>query len=87
VHTDATPDGLPGSGKGSMASSGIVNNGMSDLGAGIPSSRGLWMNEIQEDPGKVVAHPRIQLPSVPVIAHETCRETLGVCFVMSHMKH
>ena len=36
------------------------------------------MNGVEEEEGKCTKHRSIGLPSIPVTAHETCRETLGV---------
>lgn len=57
---------------GNGASNGATN------GAAESSSRGVWMNATEHEEGKCTQHVPIGLPSVPVIAHETCRETLGV---------
>lgn len=46
--------------------------------AGSISSPGVWMREIQDEQGKQAAMTQINLPQTPVIAHEDCRETIGV---------
>ena len=42
------------------------------------TSPGVWMREIQDEQGKQAAMTQINLPKTPVIAHEDCRETIGV---------
>ena len=49
------------------------------------TSPGVWMREIQDEQGKQAAMTSIHLPQTPIIAHEDCRETIGVCAVPLHI--
>jgi hypothetical protein len=62
----------PSDGCAAAAENGAAQNGAS------PNSRGVFMNAIEDVEGKCTKHSAIGLPSVPVIANEMCRETLGV---------
>lgn len=57
---------------------GTAPGGTKENGAAGGRTSGIWMNGVEEEEGKCTKHSSIGLPSIPVIAHETCRETLGV---------
>ena len=57
---------------------GTASGGTEPNGATSALSNGVWMNSIEDEDGKCTKHSSIGLPSIPVVAHEACRETLGV---------